>query len=254
ATDGPYGSGVQSLTYWTTGAQTIAQTTVTGNTVSITVTTEGTTTVHYKATDTAVNVEAVKSIAVKIDKTVPVIHLNAPDAKTYTLGQSVAAAYNCTDAGGSGIAICAGPVAAGAPADTASVGVKSFAVNAQDAAGNNAASVSVNYTVTYGVQALYDQTQATKSGLTVPIKLQLVDVAGVNQSSAAVVVTAVGVTRKTDGTSVPLQGAGTSFTFDSTLAGYVFNVNSTGYAAGVYLLSFSAAGDPVAHTVQFKIK
>ncbi|MFY9820558.1 MAG: hypothetical protein WAM82_04200 [Thermoanaerobaculia bacterium] len=73
-------------------------------------------------------------------------------------------------------------------------------------------------------------------------------------AKGAVLVTALGVTRKTDGTPVPLPGAGTAFTFDSTLAGYVFNVNSTGYAAGVYLLSFSAAGDPVAHTVQFKIK
>jgi uncharacterized repeat protein (TIGR01451 family) len=253
ASDGPYGSGVQSLTYWTTGAQVIAQTTVTGSTASITITTEGTTTVHFKATDAAVNVEAAKSIAVKIDRTAPVIH-NAPAAKTYTLDQSVPAAYNCSDTGGSGIASCAGPVAAGAAIDTASVGVKTFTVNAQDVAGNTASPSSVSYTVTYGVQALYDQTQATKSGLTVPIKLQIVDVAGVNQSSAAEVVTALGVTRKTDGSSVPLPGAGTAFTFDSTLAGYVFNVNSTGYAAGVYLLSFSAAGDPVAHTVQFKIK
>jgi hypothetical protein len=227
---------------------------VTGNTVSITITTEGTTTVHFKATDAAVNVEAAKSLAVKLDKSAPVIHLNAPAAKTYPLGQSVLAAYNCSDTGGSGIASCNGPVAAGAAIDTASVGVKTFTVNAQDVAGNTASASSVSYTVTYGVQALYDQTQATKSGLPVPIKLQIVDVAGVNQSSAAVVVTALGVTRKTDGSSVPLPGAGTSFTFDSTLAGYVFNVNSTGYAAGVYLLSFSAAGDPVNHTVQFKIK
>ncbi|HEX4963538.1 MAG TPA: hypothetical protein VF173_22100 [Thermoanaerobaculia bacterium] len=253
ASDGPYGSGVQSLTYWTTGAQVVAQTTVTGNTAALTITTDGTTTVHFKATDVAVNVEAAKSIAVKIDRTAPVAHITAPVVKAYTLNQSVLANYHCTDAGGSSVASCAGPVADGTAIDTSSVGSKSFAVNALDGA-DNAASASVTYQVTYGIQALFDQTQATKSGLPIPIKLQLVDFVGANQSSAAEVVTALGVTRKSDGTPVALQGAGTAFTFDSTLAGYVFNLQTTGYAAGVYLLSFSAAGDPVTHTVQFKVK
>lgn len=31
-------------------------------------------------------------------------------------------------------------------------------------------------------------------------------------------------------------------------------VSTTGYAAGTYLLSFSAGNDPVPHTVQFKVK
>jgi hypothetical protein len=67
-------------------------------------------------------------------------------------------------------------------------------------------------------------------------------------------VTALGVTRKSDGTPVPMQGAGTAFAFDPVLAGYVFNLQTMGYAAGVYLLSFSAGNDPVVHTVQLKIK
>ncbi|HEY0514594.1 MAG TPA: hypothetical protein VGH73_22015 [Thermoanaerobaculia bacterium] len=254
ASDGPYGSGVQSLTYSATGAQPIAATTVAGNTVSITITTEGATTIHFQATDAAVNVEANRSLAVKLDKTVPVINLNRPaTGKTYTVNQSVLAAFNCTDGGVSGIAVCDGTTASGAPFDTAAAGTKTFTVNARDAA-DNVASQSVAYKVSYGVQALYDETQAYRIGTTIPIKLQIVDVAGVNLSSAGVVVTAVGVTRKSDGTPVPLPGAGSAFTFDPSLTGYVFNLGTTGYAAGTYLLSFSAANDPVVHTVQFRVK
>jgi hypothetical protein len=83
-----------------------------------------------------------------VDTTEPGISLTTPvDGATYGLGQLVSAAYSCADeAGGSGLATCAGPVANGAPVDTSSLGKKSFTVNATDNAGNPA-SKTVSYTV-----------------------------------------------------------------------------------------------------------
>jgi hypothetical protein len=65
----------------------------------------------------------------------------------YGLGEHAAADYECADeAGGSGLATCAGTVANGAAIDTSSVGEKTFTVEATDNAGNPA-SKSVKYTV-----------------------------------------------------------------------------------------------------------
>src|SRR5207253_11188601 len=55
ATDNPGGSGVQSITYTLTGAQT-GSAEVPGNTASFTISAEGTTTVTFYATDNAGNV------------------------------------------------------------------------------------------------------------------------------------------------------------------------------------------------------
>jgi probable HAF family extracellular repeat protein len=253
ASDGPYGSGVASITYSATGAQVIAQTTVAGNTVTIPVTTDGVTTLHFQATDNAVNVEASRTLQVKIDRTAPTITITRPAVKTYTVNQSVLAAFNCSDTGGSGIASCTGTAASGAAIDTASAGTRTFTVNALDLA-DNAASQSVTYQVSYAIQPLYDETQAFRIGTTIPIKLQIVDVVGTNLSAPGTVVTALAVTRKSDGAPVSFPGAGSPFSFDTTFSGYVYNLSTTGYAAGTYLLSFSAGNDPVPHTVQFKVK
>ena len=81
-----------------------------------------------------------------IDTTDPQIAITTPpQGATYTLGQSVAASYSCTDAD-SGVASCAGPVADGANIDTSSTGTKTFTVNATDNAGNTN-TVSHTYTV-----------------------------------------------------------------------------------------------------------
>jgi hypothetical protein len=83
-----------------------------------------------------------------VDRTAPTIALTTPsNGARYALGQHVAADYACADeAGGSGVATCAGTVADGAAVDTSSVGQKSFTVNATDVAGNPA-TVTVTYTV-----------------------------------------------------------------------------------------------------------
>ena len=72
ATDSAGGSGVQSISYSLSGAQ-LSPVVAAGNPVTVTVTAEGVTTVGYAASDVAGNVEAAKSLTVKIDKTAPVI-------------------------------------------------------------------------------------------------------------------------------------------------------------------------------------
>jgi hypothetical protein len=83
-----------------------------------------------------------------VDTTAPGIVVTTPaSGAVYGLGQHVAAEYACADeAGGSGVATCAGTVANGAAIDTSSVGEKTFKVEATDNAGNPA-SKSVKYTV-----------------------------------------------------------------------------------------------------------
>ena len=72
ATDNPGGSGVQYIRYWLTGAQQ-TPVVISGNPASVLITAEGTTTVGYSAIDNAGNIELSKSLAVKIDKTGPII-------------------------------------------------------------------------------------------------------------------------------------------------------------------------------------
>ncbi|HEX7956958.1 MAG TPA: PxKF domain-containing protein, partial [Pyrinomonadaceae bacterium] len=112
--------------------------------------------------------------------------------------------------------------------------------------------------VSYGVRVLYDETKTHKSGSTVPVRLQLTNAAGANVSSPSLAVTAVGTTRiSTNAAGVP-EAAGNSnpdsgFRYDASLGGYVFNLKTTGYAPGTYVLTFRVAGDPAAHTVQFRV-
>jgi len=74
----------------------------------------------------------------KVDKKAPRITLKTPpDNASYNLGDNVAADYSCSD-GGSDVDRYAGPAANGSNVHTGSVGQKSFAVEASDAAGNTA--------------------------------------------------------------------------------------------------------------------
>jgi Tol biopolymer transport system component len=253
ASDEDGGSGVESITYSASGAQVTPETTINGNAAMITVVGEGTTTISYHARDAAGNVEIPKTVTVKLDKTAPVIHITSPSA--YTVGQVAVADFNCGDAV-SGVTACAGTVADGATLDTSSIGAKTFEVNATDEAGN-ASQKSVGYTVGYGVSPQYDQTKAHKSGSTIPIKLQLTDVGGLNLSSAGLVVTASGTIRVSTNTSGELADAGASnpdFNFRYSGGGYIFNLKTTGYAPGTYLLLFRAGSDPTDHTVEFRIR
>ena len=196
----------------------------------------------------------------KVDTKAPVITITAPSNTSYLVNQSVAAIYNCSD-GGSGVASCLGPVLNEGAVPTAAPGNLSFTVNATDAVGNRSSGV-VSYSVTYGVRLLYDQTQAFKSGSTVPIKVQLVDVTGADVSSSGVVVNAtnlVMISTNVAGTPADAGNANpdSNFRFDPTLGptgGYIFNLQTKGLATGVYAVRFTVSGDSTPHQVQIQVK
>lgn len=108
----------------------------------------------------------------------------------------------------------------------------------------------------YKVTALFDQTISHNSGSSVPIKLKITDTNGVNQSSSAIVLTALRV----DAGNLPAQSAGNSnpsnaFTFDASSRSYKYNLKTQKtWAAGTYRLVFSVAGDPVEYSVEFTIR
>ena len=72
ATGGAGGSGVASIVYSLTGAQS-GGATVIGNSTAFAITSEGTTTVTYHAVDAAGNIEADSQLVVKVDKTDPTL-------------------------------------------------------------------------------------------------------------------------------------------------------------------------------------
>ncbi len=70
-TDDANGSGIASITYSATGAQTIPSTTVPGSTTSVVITVEGITTLSYFATDNSGNVSDTGTTTIRLDKTAP---------------------------------------------------------------------------------------------------------------------------------------------------------------------------------------
>jgi hypothetical protein len=185
------------------------------------------------------------------DTTPPTITITSPTATAYVLNQAVASNYSCADTG-SGVATCAGPVANGSNIDTAAVGARTFTVNASDVAGN-VSSKSVSYNVGYGACPLYDQTHASKSGSTIPIKFDLCDAAGNNVSSSNLTVTALQVVMVSTNASFTVDDAGNANPDDNFRfagGGYIFNLKTTGLATGTYVLTYTVTGDPTTHTTE----
>lgn len=85
---------------------------------------------------------------IPIDNSGPTIAVTTPaNAGTYALNSTINSNYSCTEpTNGSGLASCVGTVANGTPINTASVGPKSFTVNASDNKGNTSTQ-TVNYNV-----------------------------------------------------------------------------------------------------------
>ena len=160
--------------------------------------------------------------------------------------------------GGSGVA--SSTPAPGGALDTATVGSKTFAVTAADNVGNQS-NASANYTVGYGVVALYDQAKSVKRGATIPIKIRLVDFNGANVSSPATVVSAIKLVLVGGGASDAIisdqnnaNGDG-NFRYDASLGGYIFNLSTKnmGLIDGTWRLDFAPAGDTTAHSVHFGV-
>jgi hypothetical protein len=108
----------------------------------------GDVTVTVTARDHAGNQTVAESTVTVVDETSPTVSITTPaEGATYELGAQVLADYACADEpNGSGVDSCEGSVADGAAVDTASLGQKTFTVNASDHAGNTE-SKSVSYTV-----------------------------------------------------------------------------------------------------------
>lgn len=71
------GSGVKQIQYSLAGAQNSGPLIVPGSSTSVIINTEGVTTVSYFATDNAGNVEAAKTLTIRLDKTAPTVTLGA---------------------------------------------------------------------------------------------------------------------------------------------------------------------------------
>lgn len=224
--------------------------------------------VEYQSADPCHPFEGVDAMAPEpvhgatfyLDTTPPKVTFTTPSQDAvYLLNETKPASYSCSDGTGSGVTTCVGTVAVGAPISTAPVGVKSFTVTTADLLGN-AASPTVSYKVTYKLNVLYDQTKSHKAGSVVPIKLQLVDANNVNQSAATIVVNATGLTKTDNSASTSVvDDAGnanpdSNFRFEPGAAAYIFNLKTKGLTTGTWALSFTAAGDPVPHTVTFDIR
>ena len=256
AADNDGGSGLRELVYSVNGLFARA-----ASTASVPVTSEGTTTVIFYSKDRAGNTEAPQTVVVKLDKTAPTVNILRPaEGAFYLLGEPVLADFACND-NLSGNATCVGTVEAASPVDTATAGPKTFNVNTTDEAGNQA-SQTINYAVGFRLGSLYEVDKANKAGSTIPVKLQLLDNAGANVSSADKVVHALGVSLVSTEAYGPIADAGNAnpgqnFRFDPTLGetgGYVFNLKTTGYAPGTYRLYFTVGADPHVYTTQFQVR
>jgi hypothetical protein len=221
------------------------------------VTGDGIHTLVYRAIDVGGRTSPDVTMQIKIDQTAPAVSLVKPAAVTYTLNQQVAASYSCAD-GLSGVASCSGPRASGASIDTATTGTKTFSVHATDVAGNTS-DQSVTYQVGFGVRALYDETKAHKAGSTIPIKLQLVDANGVNQSAASIVVSRASLVKidNTASSAVDPTVASTAdadFRYEPGTGSYHYNLKTTGLTTGTWQLNFTTSADGVTHSARFDIR
>jgi len=177
AIDNLGGSGVASIIYSLNGVQ---QPPEQKDTVSFIIAAEGQTTIAFHATDKAGNTETPdKTCTVKLDKTPPAIAVAVPaDGATFVLNQHVSAAYSCSDAGGSGLKSCTGSVPSGSSIDTSTFGIKTFAVEAEDNAGNKTSKL-LTYNVFFNFSGFFPpidnrpKVNKRNAGANVPVKFSL---------------------------------------------------------------------------------
>jgi hypothetical protein len=191
------------------------------------------------------------------DTTPPSISISAPSTGTYLLNESIAASYGCTDPDDA-VTVCSGTVANGTNIDTASIGAKTFTVNATDSH-SNSSSQNVAYNVAYNICVDYDTAHARQIGSAVPIKLKVCDVAGVNQSASSIILHATGVVMVSDNAPDPLADTGNAnpdddFRFDPASNEYIFNLSTKGYPSGTFALEFTAGSDPTSHPAFLQLK
>jgi hypothetical protein len=163
------------------------------------------------------------------------------------VGARVAASFGCADLG-TGIASCAGTVANGSFVDTASVGTKTFTVDAVDRAGN-ATHQTVTYTVAYGICAVGGKRSGDDEGDEAKrIALRLCSAGGANMSSVRIGVRPVDL----DGAPLP-RGTRAAFRFEARLVAYVLELRTRGLRPGEHVLHLAVAGDAMRHEFRFTV-
>jgi len=119
-----------------------------------------------------------------------------------------------------------------------------------------------NPTPLYSICLLYNSTKAVRSGATIPIKLQLYDGSGQDNSTPTITLHAISITQTSTSFSGEVQDSGNAnsdndFRFDSALGptgGYIFNLKTTGLTTSTYNLNFTVTGDPSLKTAPFQVK
>jgi|GEM_PF-4902972 len=242
ATDNDGGSGVQKTEYGFDGTNWNQYT------GPFTIPSEGITTVYYRSTDNADNVESTKTQIVEIDKTPPQITINTPaNGGVYPLNQTLIADWSATDSL-SGIASATGTFPNGAAIDTATVGTKAFVVVATDNA-DNTITQTAPYTIIYNFLGILppireDGSSIFKMGSTIPVKFRIADANGNYVSTATANLTYQKITDEVLGTveeavSTSAANEGNIFRYDSSDNLYIFNLGTEGMDTGTYQLNIN---------------
>jgi hypothetical protein len=188
----------------------------------------------------------------------PSVFLVSPrNGAVYTLGQSVAARYSCSDAG-SGVATCAGPVASGGRIDTSTVGPHFFVVTASDHAGLRTRAIA-GYSVHYAFSGFFQPLgnppalNASRGGSTAPVKFGLGGdqglqiLAGGSPSSHRIDCD----TRSRLGDDEPAAGA---LAYDSTAGTYTYAWKTSAAWTGTCRQLDVALADGTVHSVLFRLR
>ena len=222
----------------------------------------GTRTVIWTATDPAGHSASAQQLVTVNDTERPTVLAPLSVNATAT---SPSGAVILTAALGSATATdnCAGVSAAsvsGIPAGNIfPVGATTLTWTATDSSGNTGSATQM-VTVSFGLCLLYDPTKAAQPGSTMPIKLQLCTAGGANQSSTALLPRATDTLHAGSTTPVAVSASGNAnpngaFRYDATLGGtggYIYNLDTTGLASGLWQLRFTVNGQM--YSAPFQVK
>jgi hypothetical protein len=223
-------------------------------------------TVHYKTVKAGTTVNVLKATPAFSNLTSSPVTVGAastslPGALSAPTAIPASQAVTVTAGGASTSATVQADGTFSASLPTAALTVGSYTINYAYAgdANFNAASANGTLDVTNGAQVLSDLSKAKKAGSTLHVELQLTDAGGNNLSSASATVTAVGIAPTSNPNAIQqAQAPGNSdpsnaFSFTGSSFTYTLKTPK-GLPAGSYLLYFTVQGDPVTHSLTFKVK
>lgn len=110
------------------------------------------------------------------------------------------------------------------------------------------------------VRTLFDQSRAYRAGSTIAVKVRMLDTNDQNISGLTLPLTVRGLRRIGSTTSSTVTDAGNSnsdneFRYESGAGRYIYNLQTTGLAAGKYVLSFYAGADrSLFYNLEFQVR